>query len=172
MTRTARLAILLAPIGLAACAGGNTPALHCPQVAVLQQASRVVRGEGGSNDIAAQTIDARITGVAGKCSLASKNMERVTFRIGFTATNGPASHLTSQTLPYFIAITQSDRIIGKKIYPVTFDFRNGSEQAVASTTPIRLSFPRAARSETQQVLVGFQMTPAEIDRSNGAAPTR
>ncbi|GBQ31353.1 hypothetical protein AA700_1775 [Acidiphilium acidophilum DSM 700] len=172
VTRFVPLAVLLAPLGLAACTGSKTPDLYCPQVAVLQQASRVMLYQGASTDIADQTLDSRITGVAGKCSPAGKDMERVTFRIGFAATNGPASRLTGQTLPYFIAITQGDRIISKRVFPVSFDFRNGAEQAVASTTPIRLMFPRAARSAEQQVLVGFQMNQAELDTATGAATSR
>lgn len=169
VTRSARIAILLAPIGLAACAGSKAPTLYCPQVAVLQQASHLVRAKGDADDVAARVIDARITGVAGACAKTGKATERVTFRIGFAATNGPASTLTEQTLPYLVAITEGDRIIAKKVYPVNFDFRNGADQAVATTRPIRLSFPRAPRSAHQQVLVGFQMSEAELNSVLGAA---
>jgi hypothetical protein len=164
--RIVRLApILLATLAVSACTGSKAPDLYCPQVAVLQQASRVVLTNGASNDIAAQTLDARITGVAGRCTAADHHMETVAFRIGFTATNGPASRLNAQTLPYFIAIVQGDTVISKRIFPVNFDFKNGADQAIASTTPITLKFPRARRSEAQQVLVGFQMSQAELDRN-------
>lgn len=163
VTRTARLAVLLAPLGLAACAASKPPALYCPHLAVVQQASRLIRAKGDAGDVAARIIDARVTGVAGHCVKTGKTMERVSFRIGFAATNGPASALTGQTLPYFVAITEGDRIIAKSIYPVNFDFKNGADQAVATTRPIRLSFPRAPRSAHQQVLVGFQMSQAELN---------
>lgn len=160
MTRTARLALLLTPIGLAACTDGKPPALYCPQVAVLQQASRLTLTSGATNDIATRTLDARVTGVAGQCSRAGKHMERIKFRIGFAATKGPAARFDRRTLPYFIAITQGSRIISKKIYPVTFAFMNGADQAIATTTVIQLNFPRAPRSAAQQILVGFQMKSA------------
>ncbi|HEX7388514.1 MAG TPA: hypothetical protein VF286_00290 [Acidiphilium sp.] len=169
MTRTARLAILLAPIGLAACSGGDAPHLPCPQVSVLQQASHLVRASGDAGNIAARLIDARVTGVAGTCTATSDQEERVKFRIGFAATNGPASTLTTQTLPYFVAITEGDRIIAKNVYPVTFTFRDGADQVVATTKPIRLDFPRAAKSAHQQVLVGFQMNEAELANELGEA---
>lgn len=168
ITRTVRLAALLAPIGLAACSGSKAPTLYCPQVAVLQQASRMVLSRGESEDVASRTLDARITGVAGSCSVAGKGMERVTFRIGFAATNGPASRVDRRTLGYFIAITQGERIVSKKIYPVVFAFEHGADQAVATTAPIRLDFPRAGRSAAQQVLVGFQMSQAALERSEAA----
>lgn len=169
ITRIARTAIVLAPVGLAACSAGKAPQLYCPQVAVLQQASRLVLTRGGARDIAARTLDARVTGVAGRCSLAAKGMEKVTFQIGFAATKGPAARFAGRTLTYFIAITQGDRIIGKKMYPVTFGFPNGAVQAVATTQPITLDFPRAPRSRAQQVLVGFQMSQAQL---RDAAPPR
>ncbi|OYW02075.1 MAG: hypothetical protein B7Z58_09140 [Acidiphilium sp. 37-64-53] len=164
--------ILLATLTVSACTGSKAPELYCPQVAVLQQASRVILANANSNDIAAQTLDGRITGVAGTCHEAGKDMETVTFRIGFAATNGPASRLAEQTLPYFIAIVQGDNIISKRVFPVSFDFKNGADQAIASTTPITLKFPRAPRSAHQQVLVGFQMNQAELDRTGepAAAP--
>jgi len=167
LTRTARLAALFAPIGLAACAGGSGPTLDCPQVAVLQQASHLIRTAGNSNDVSARIIDARVTGVAGTCKPRGDHGERVVFRIGFAATNGLASRAESQTLSYFVAITDGERIIDKGVYPVRFDFRNGADQAVATTKPIRLDFPRAPQSAKQQVLVGFQMTPSELARANG-----
>lgn len=171
LNRIAPLAALFAPLGLAACAG-SAPKLDCPQVAVLQQASRLVRTAGNTNDVSAGLIDARITGVAGKCVARGDHGERVVFRIGFAATNGLASRSETQTLPYFVAITEGDRIIDKQVYPVRFDFRNGATQAVATTSPIRLDFPNAPRSARQQVLVGFQMTPAELDHAAGAAAGR
>lgn len=168
LTRIARFAALFVPLGLAAC-GGSGPTLDCPQVAVLQQASRIVRTAGDTNDIAARTLDARITGVAGKCVARGDQQERVVFRVGFTATKGTAARHDSYTLPYFVAITEGDRIIDKGVYPVRFDFRNGATQAVATTKPIRLDFPRAGRSANQQVLVGFQMTKAERARMDDTA---
>ena len=172
VTRTARLVVLLAPLGLAACAASKAPALYCPRLAVVQQASRLVRAKGDAGNVAARIIDARITGVGGTCARTGKTMERVTFRIGFAATNGPASALTEQTLPYFVAIAEGDRIIAKNVYPVSFGFANGADQAVATTRPIRLSFPRAPRSADQQVLVGFQMSPAELDGVLGGTARR
>lgn len=161
LTRIARLAALFAPLGLAACASGPGPKLDCPQVAVLQQADRLVRVAGAADDVAARIVDARVTGVAGKCAPHGDAGERVVFRIGFAATRGVAARQDRFTLPYFVAITEGDRIIAKQVYPVRFDFRHGATQAVATTKPIRLEFPRAPRSAAQQVLVGFQLTPAE-----------
>lgn len=168
--KPAKLALPLAPLlilaTLAGCTQGPKPKLYCPKVAVLSQASHLTRSSGGQEnmtpDIAHRILDARITGVAGSCETAGKHQARLTFRIGFAASTGPAATAPSATLSYFIALTQGQRIIDKKLYPVTFDFPNGAPEAVTTTAPIKIVFPNAPRSAGQQVLVGFQLTPAEL----------
>jgi hypothetical protein len=157
-----KAALLLAPLALAACSSGHKPALYCPQVAVLSEASHIIRSAGDRNDVAARLVDARITGVAGACKTAGKHRALLTFRIGFAATSGPKATAPTATLTYFIALTQGDAIIDKKLYPVRFDFKNGATQAVATTTPIKIALPNVPRSAAQQVLVGFQMSSQEL----------
>ncbi len=157
-----RYAPLFALAALAACADEQKPILYCPKVAVLSQASHVTRSANGQNDLGAMIFDARVTGVAGACKTIGKHRAMLTFRIGFAATSGPAATASQAQLTYFIALTQGDTIIDKKLYPVKFDFANGATQAVATTTPIRIELPNAPRSAAQQILVGFQMSPAEM----------
>ena len=163
-----RFSVLLAPIVLAACAGSG-PALDCPTVAVLQPANRLIRTEGSAQDIASRVIDARITGVGGKCRPHGKDQVQVAFRVGFAATRGPAAHTDKQTLHYFVALVEGERIIDKKVYPVTFDFSNAAGQAVETTKPIRIRLPDVPQSAKQQVLVGFEMSPAELRRALGTS---
>lgn len=160
------LAITLASAGLAACSGEDEPPLFCPKVAVLSEASHVTRSAGNSNDIAARVFDARVTGVAGSCTTHDDNQAMLSFRIGFAATSGPAATAPRASLTYFIALTQGDRIIDKKLYPVSFDFANGAEQAVATTTPIKILVPNVPHSARQQVLVGFQMSQADLNNGS------
>ena len=157
-----RFAPLLALAVLAGCTGTVKPHLYCPKVAVLSEASHLTRSSDEQTDIAHRILDARVTGVAGSCATAGKSRARLVFRIGFAASTGPAATAPTATMQYFIALTQGDRIIDKKLYPVTFDFPNGAPEAVATTTPITIILPNAPRSARQQVLVGFQLTPAEM----------
>ncbi|HET9147187.1 MAG TPA: hypothetical protein VFN77_03995 [Acetobacteraceae bacterium] len=163
MIRIRRLAPLLALASLAACSSEHKPPLFCPKVAVLSEASHLIRPASAANDVAARTLDARITGVAGSCRTKGRRRAELSFRIGFAATQGPASTSPRADLTYFIALIQGDTIIDKKLYPVSFDFKGGTEQAVATTTPIRIVVPNAPRSARQQVLVGFQLSRAELN---------
>jgi hypothetical protein len=153
---------LLALAALSACSGDHKPPLFCPKVVVLSQASHLVRSAGDQSDAAAQILDARVTGVAGTCATVGRKRAQLSFRIGFAASAGPAETAPAATLTYFIALTQGDTVIDKKLYPVTFDFAHGASQAVATTTPIRVELPNVPRSGAQQILVGFQMSPAEL----------
>jgi hypothetical protein len=157
---------LLALAALSACSGEEKPLLYCPKVAVLSEARQITRSAGSQsseqNDVAAMILDVRVTGVAGICKTSGEHRVMLTFRIGFAATSGPAATAPEATLTYFIALTQGDAIIDKKLYPVTFDFKNGATQAVATTTPIRIKLPNVPRSGRQQILVGFQKSPDEM----------
>jgi hypothetical protein len=129
VTRSARAialtATMIALFALAGCSSGPKPTLYCPNVAILQEANHVIRGRGKQNDLATRVVDARITGVAGKCTKSGKVDVRVAFQIGFFARRGPALTQNSITLPYFIATVQGNQIFDKQVYPVTFDFKGG-----------------------------------------------
>jgi len=163
----ALMTITAAPLALAGCAGAPKPTLYCPEVAVLQQANHIVRLNGDTDELAARIVDARITGVAGTCAKTGKSEVTVAFRIGFTATRGPAATGDTATLPYFIATTDGNRIIDKEVYSVTFHFKGGAEQAVATTKRIRIEAPNVQRSADQEVLVGFQLDRAELAHELG-----
>jgi hypothetical protein len=163
---TIRLAALAAPLVLAACAG-KAPELDCPTVAALQPANHVVRTKGSAQDLASRVIDARITGIGGKCKRHGPDQVQVAFRVGFAATRGPAATGDRQTLQYFVALVQGERVVDKRIYPVTFDFANAAGQAVETTKPIRIDLPNAPVTAKQEVLVGFEMSPEELRRALG-----
>lgn len=167
-TRSAvrRLAALVAPLVLAACAG-KAPELDCPTVAVLRPANHLVRTKGGAQDLASRLVDARITGIGGKCKRRGADQVQVAFRVGFAATRGPAATGNHQTLHYFVALVQGHRIVDKQIYPVTFDFANAAGEAVATTKPIRIDLPDTSVTAKQEVLVGFEMSPGELRRALG-----
>ncbi|OZB39924.1 MAG: hypothetical protein B7X48_06655 [Acidiphilium sp. 34-60-192] len=152
-----RVAVLAAPLLLAACSGSHEKtALFCPTVSVLTQANQMVKARGDATSVGAREISARITGVAGRCATHGKNGVLTVFRVGFAATRGPALIGDQITLPYFIVLTQGDQIIGKQIDPITFDFKNGRNRAVATTKPIKIEMPNAPVSAQQEALIGFQ----------------
>jgi len=105
---------------------------------------------------------ARITGVAGSCTLHPEKKELViSFQTGFAATNGPADHNLPVTLPYFVAIVEGERIISKQLYSIPVSFDGNASIADATSKPLTVELPYTPRNDRTQVLVGFQLTPEQ-----------
>ena len=149
--------------GLASCADTTPPPMFCPQVAVLQQADRVTEFLPGRSDVAAQITTAQITGVAGACVTAHDDRAlRVSFRAGFVASNGPANHGATVQLPYFVALSRGDQIIQKQDYTIALHFNGNASTTVATSKPVAVELGNVGGSQDVQVLIGFEMTPAQL----------
>ncbi len=167
------IACLALPLLIAGCGvSAPKPAMYCPKPAVLQQAAQMTQFLPGRADIAGQVISARITGVAGSCDSHAKGMNVVSFQIGFAATRGPAGTAQAQPLQYFVSIVNGDTIVSKSIYGIDFKYDGTADQAVATTKTIKVDAPNMPQSADEQILVGFQMTPAELSyaQSHPAGP--
>jgi hypothetical protein len=137
--------------------------LNCPHVEVLQQANAVTEFLPGRSDVGAQLTTAQITGVAGSCRPSDDHTtSKVTFKAGFTATNGPANHSQPVTLPYFVAVTSDNRIIAKADHSITLKFGDNANTANADSPTLSIDVPNDDASGTYEVLVGFQMTPDQL----------
>jgi hypothetical protein len=151
-------------LGLAACgASPPPPVAFCPQPAVLQQANTLTLFLPGRQDVGGQVTTAKITGIAGACTLAqAKHLLRVTFRAGFSASNGPANHAAKLTLPYFVAISNGDNVISKSPYSITLNFDGNASTASATSDPVKIELSNVPESAQVEVLIGFQMTPDQV----------
>ncbi len=150
-------------VALAGCADDAAPPMFCPQVAVLSQASTLTTFLPGRSDVAAQITTAQITGVAGACQpMKQDHVLRVTFRAGFAASNGPANEGKTLVLPYFVALARGDHIISKADYTIKLDFNGNASTAQATSKPVTVELGNVGSSQNVQVLVGFEMTPAEL----------
>jgi hypothetical protein len=150
----------LSLLALAACAAddSNTPAMYCPNVAVLAQGSTLTQYLPGRSDVGAALTTAHITGVAGSCTLnQSKHELTVSFKAGFAATNGPANHGQTVTLPYFVALTDGDTIFHKYSYTIPVSFDGNVSTATATSKTIKAAFPNVQDSAGDQVLISFQL---------------
>jgi len=150
----------LALLALAACADDDDtagPAMYCPPVAVLAQANTLTQYLPGRRDAGGQITTATLTGVAGACTLNKKSQQvTVTFKAGFAATNGPADHGHTVTLPYFVAFTYGDEIVTKSAYSIDVAFDGNISTATASSKTISQTFPNIPENINGQILVGFQ----------------
>jgi len=148
---------------LAACALPPPLVTNCPNVAVLEQGSTVTEFLPGRQDVAAEIVQARITGVAGSCALEKKkNLLRVTFQAGFAATNGPANTGQTLVLPYLISISQDDAISHVTERSIALSFQGNATTASATSQPQNIELPNTAESASIDVLVSFHLTPEQL----------
>ncbi|OYV37984.1 MAG: hypothetical protein B7Z81_05275 [Acidocella sp. 20-61-6] len=146
--------------------------LDCPHVEVLQQANTLTEFQPGRSDVAAALTTAQITGVAGSCQPTNdRSTVKVSFKAGFTATNGPANHSRPVTLPYFVAVTSDNRIIAKALHSITLKFGDNANTANAASPTMTIDVPNDDASGTYEVLVGFQMTQAQLDYAAAHPPS-
>ncbi len=154
---------LCLPLALAACnADAPTPRIYCPNVRVLEQTSSLTQFLPGRQDAGAQITSAHITGVAGACALDGKSVLHVTFQAGFSATNGPANHGKTLTLPYFVALEDRDDIISKSIDTITIPFNGNTQSASATSQTLSVDVRNIGETEHAEILVGFQLTPDQL----------
>ena len=107
-----------------------------------------------------------ITGIRSDCDLDKKvNRAVSSVRVEFRATRAPSTDPAHYTVPYFVAITQADQIIEKRILAVSFDFASGASVATFSISPDDFDVvPETGHPVIEyEVMTGLQMTPAQID---------
>ncbi|MDE8344680.1 MAG: hypothetical protein POH28_00695 [Acidocella sp.] len=155
---------------LSGCADGPAPPMFCPKVNVLEQAQSLTLFLPGRTDVSGQITTAQITGVAGACTLQpKKHLLTVSFQAGFAASDGPADNGAALVLPYFVAITRDDKIISKADYTIRLAFDGNESTAQATSKPLKIQLSNAEQNADVQVLVGFELTPAELGH-NAAQP--
>jgi len=149
---------------LAACADdSHGPNLFCPNVAVLQQTSQLDEFLPNQPDVSGQVTEALVTGVAGSCELEpKKGLLRVTFKIGFDATNGPANHFAKLELPYFVTVVDGEQIASNSLYEIPISFEGNLSSAAAASPAMTVELPNVPESARVQVLVGFHLTQEEL----------
>lgn len=136
--------------------------LHCPQVAVLQQAQTLSTFLPGRSDVAAQVTTAQLTSFTGDCVLEkSKHALLLHIKPSFLADNGPANNGKPITLTWFAAITNGNSIVSKSNYNITLKFNGNTSTTTATGKPVKIEVPNVPDSEQLQILLGFEMTPDE-----------
>jgi hypothetical protein len=147
---------------LAACSDDTPPAMFCPKVAILQEGRDLTAYAPSIAGPAGVITQARITGVAGACTLHPERKSlTVKFQAGFAATNGPANQGAPVSLPYFVAVVNGPDIIAEQFYTATVKFNGNASLGQTVSKPTTIDFPNNHYAGGLQVLVGFKLTPEE-----------
>lgn len=149
---------------LASCSSSAPKGLGCPAAAVLAPTSTLTtfrQGSGLRGDPAGELYTISVTGVVTDCDLDVENGTadarlNIDFRVTRVANGEPASY----RVPYFIAVTQGDRVLDKRIAWLDFAFAAGETSAqfrehVASTV---VTLENGKKPYDYELLVGLQLT--------------
>ena len=155
--------LVLAALPLLGCAPAEV--VLCPSASVLSDTATVsVFRAGAPHDLSGEAYSAGIAGVTTACHY-TKGAELIPTDVAFTvqAVRAPGADRADYKLPYYVAVTQGDRILSKKTYSLDISFASGSASTqrtiTLDTTVINLEEGHPATD--YQVLVGFQLSDAD-----------
>jgi hypothetical protein len=121
---------------------------------------------GATQDPSNVLFTVKITDVSGVCDFDKKG-ETASSKadITFTATRTQAGADASYKVPYFVAVTQADRIVTKQIRSLIVSFPAGqtSVSIEESVDDIDLKTDRDKKPYDYQILVGLQLTKEQLD---------
>jgi hypothetical protein len=167
--RAALLAALL-PL-LAECGPArNQFAPPCPGRAILGDAADLdlYRGSsaaGAGRDLTDLVLHARIIGMQGSCMPGDrKDQLAVTVTVGVELTRGPAMPGRETDVPVFIAVTEGDTILDKRVYLMHAVFPSNVDRVTLGAGGANLVLPVTSTKSgaAYTILGGFQLTPDQM----------
>ncbi len=157
----------LAGLSLSGCSAFEPPPLECPPIAILPDASRLVRYVGGT-DLTDVAFEANIESVLPACQRSGEKLE-VDLSLAITARRGPAMQGEAANFSYFVAVTAADqRLLARQEFPVSIPL-SAQGRRVRLTEFVQ---PQLPLTETQsqfgyRLFIGFVLTRQEIQQNRG-----
>ena len=165
-----RAVALALPALLAACGPArNEFPPTCPRPAILAEAADFdrYRGDGaGPHDLTELELHGHIVGVKGSCMLpGGQRALSVSVSVIVELTRGPAMQGRSAEVNYFVTELQGNDIIDKQSLVSTVAFPPNVDRMTLQSGDLNLALPITPEKTgaSYTVLVGFQLTPAEME---------
>ena len=175
----ARLLAVAAVLALSACGGDDELAdpptesqievitrdevFTCPDVSVVADVSEIRRYAGEVRDPTQLVADLSVGNFTGGCDY-DEDSVRVVLQVDFDAVRGPRYAGEAVPFEYFVAIVDpSERILAKEVFSTEVEIDSDSAvgrvtEELVQTIPLE----RRAIGPTYQVLLGFQVSEAEL----------
>ena len=187
--RAGIFASFAAALLLAGCTGKDAdPGVACPDTGILQDAGEItVFGDAKGHALENVVASARMANYGGGCAWRDGYVEFV-LNIDFQAVQGAeGKKLKRHDFPYFIAILSPDeQVLQRQGFSTTVPFDNNRQGAAAvdasRTTAVylggagqmreehhlRLPVESRASAPAHKVVIGFELTPAQLDFNRDA----
>lgn len=166
----APLPLVVAALALLSSCNRTPPA--CPGATIIGDGSTVTKfREGPGRDLTDVVAEGQIVDIAVECGYDRRGVD-VTLQVAIAATRGPADRSRKAEFDYFVAITDAQRnILAKEVFRVQFQFPP-NQQRVGQVEEIEPRIPLKDRAEgvSYQIVVGFQLTPEEIEWNRTQRP--
>ncbi|HTK80152.1 MAG TPA: hypothetical protein VL286_06890 [Rhizomicrobium sp.] len=158
-------------VGLTSCSTSRLE--RCPPASVLvDTGTMAVFRSGSTPDPANVLYTVQIAGAQQDCELPKFGSRVVTASvdIDFRARRSSGSEAVSHVIPYFVAITSEGKILAKREFTVQFTFDAGQQVATFSDSvnSLAVSLGRDKKPTDYGILVGFQLTKAQLDYNRRA----
>ncbi len=157
------VALLLALSGCAASGPQFPPA--CPSLALLRDAADLTRYAGSGRDLRDLSLQAKITAVPATCTWAANRTQvRATLQVTFDMTRGPAATSRRAAVPYFVAVTEGDRVLDEQDYTLAAAFPPNDDHALFSGDKVDMLLPitPTKSAAAYQIYVGFRLSPQDL----------
>lgn len=161
LSRLALAGVLLLPV-----LGCSTKISICPVPAILADTQSVTFFRPGTTpDMANELYTVSLINAEGDCTYNTKeNLVKASLDLTFRATRAPQAQAATYSVPYFVAVTENEKIYNKRILYLKFSFAPGAATATITQSPndISLRVSNGKLPWNYEELVGFQMTPEQI----------
>ena len=140
---------------------------NCPAASVIVDTSiATLFKQGASPDPANILYTIEVAGIRSVCDVDKLAMNSdSSVDISFRATRAPNGGAVSYKVPYFVAVSQFDRLLAKKLYVAEFSFAPGQTTATFSESAdaIDVSAGKDKKTFDYVILVGLQLTKEQLD---------
>jgi hypothetical protein len=161
--KPAAFAVLPAALLLASCNDKVLPV--CPSAAVLSDTSVLtVFRAGAPHDLSGEAYTAAMDNAQQTCKYKkgdSFSVSDLTFTV--RAVRAPSPDAAHYAVPYFLTISQGDRLLAKRSLTLNLDFPAGSAATSVDIdqSDVTVNLEPGHPPTDYQLLVGFQLTDAE-----------
>ena len=140
---------------------------NCPGASVIVETSiATVFKQGAVPDPAHILYTVEVTGVSSTCDVDKPALNSSSsVDISFRATRAPNGGAVEYKVPYFVAVSQFDRLLAKKVYVAEFSFAPGQTTTTfsQSANAIDVSAGKDKKTFDYVILVGLQLTKDQLD---------
>jgi hypothetical protein len=139
----------------------------CPGVGFLTPTADLASFRPGSDgrDLTALMVAGRMQGIKGKCETGEKKgTVEATITVAAEITRGPAMPGNTVTVPIYVAVTEGNQILDKRVYTLSATFPPNVDRVEVTTPEIFMVLPvsQAKSAAAYSILSGFQLSPSEL----------